>query len=169
MRSERASGLNWYIRAALWRDLPQILSIEEASHPDPWGAIALESEMAGPSHSRFWVAVIPDPRPKNVVGYVCFRWLADEVYVINLTVAPDARGRGVGSGLLGAVVEWGGRKGAETAVLEVRGDNEQALRLYRKFGFRPAIPRISPGLPVVMVLPLNVRGQSPLGLAKHSS
>lgn len=166
MGSKRAGALNWHIRAARMEDLPQILSIEQASHPDPWGSMAFESEMTGSRHSRFWVAVLSDPPSRDVAGYVCFRWLADEVYVINLTVAPDRRGRGVGSGLLSAVIEWGGRKGAERAVLEVRGDNEQALGLYRKFGFRPACPQVCLGLPVVMVLPFSAT--APLRIATQS-
>jgi ribosomal-protein-alanine N-acetyltransferase len=168
MRSEGDSELSWYIRAAVWRDLPQILSIEEVSHPDPWGPMAFESEITGSSHSCFWAAVSPGPWPRNVLGYVCFRWLVDEIYVINLTVAPDARGNGVGSGMLAGVVEWGLRKGAEKAVLEVGGDNERALRLYRKFGFRPACSRISLGFPVVMVLPLKAQDLSPFGFATQS-
>lgn len=54
----------------------------------------------------------------------------------SLAVAPPWRGRGVGACLLGECVRLSRAAGAQAVVLEVDEDNEPALRLYRRFGFR---------------------------------
>jgi RimJ/RimL family protein N-acetyltransferase len=52
-----------------------------------------------------------------------------------MMVASDARGRGVGSALLSAAVDWARAAGAHKIALQVWPDNEGAIALYRKFGF----------------------------------
>jgi putative acetyltransferase len=54
---------------------------------------------------------------------------------IGMAVAPDWRGRGVGSALLAEAIRWARQVGVEKLVLSVYPDNEAALGLYRKFGF----------------------------------
>ena len=56
---------------------------------------------------------------------------------IEVMVRRDARGRGVGSALLRACVAWAdASKVVEKLGLAVFADNEKALQLYRKEGFR---------------------------------
>jgi ribosomal-protein-alanine N-acetyltransferase len=45
------------------------------------------------------------------------------------------RSKGIGTMLIEHVVVFGRGKGAKMAVLEVRRSNEEALGLYKKFGF----------------------------------
>ena len=52
-----------------------------------------------------------------------------------MMVAADARGRGVGSALLHAAIEWARGHGAHKVALQVWPHNEGAIALYRKFGF----------------------------------
>jgi RimJ/RimL family protein N-acetyltransferase len=52
-----------------------------------------------------------------------------------MMVAADARGRGVGSGLMSAAIEWAREAGAHKIALQVWPHNEAAIALYRKFGF----------------------------------
>lgn len=56
------------------------------------------------------------------------------VNVHDLSVAPDARGQGVGKALLEAVAEHARSLGCGKVTLEVRDDNP-AARLYRREGF----------------------------------
>lgn len=46
-----------------------------------------------------------------------------------------ARGRGLGRRLVGSLLAWGAMHGAKRGLLQVQGDNEIALRLYRSLGF----------------------------------
>lgn len=52
-----------------------------------------------------------------------------------VTVAPDARGLGVGRALVEAIVESAGEQGIEVLTLEVRGNNHGAIALYESCGF----------------------------------
>jgi RimJ/RimL family protein N-acetyltransferase len=54
---------------------------------------------------------------------------------IGMMVAPDWRGRGVGSALMTEALRWALEMGVEKLALSVYPDNEPARALYRKFGF----------------------------------
>ena len=54
---------------------------------------------------------------------------------LGMLVAAAWRGRGVGSALLGAAVDWARQSGAHKVSLQVWPHNDAALALYRKFGF----------------------------------
>jgi RimJ/RimL family protein N-acetyltransferase len=54
---------------------------------------------------------------------------------IGMAVAREWRGRGVGSALLAAGIEWARRHGLHKLSLGVFAHNEAAIALYRKFGF----------------------------------
>ena len=52
-----------------------------------------------------------------------------------LAVAPHAAGLGIGRALTEALIEDARRARVEVLTLDARGDNERALRLYRRLGF----------------------------------
>jgi RimJ/RimL family protein N-acetyltransferase len=54
---------------------------------------------------------------------------------IGMAVLKEWRGRGVGSALLAAAIEWARAEGLHKLSLEVFPHNEAAIGLYRKFGF----------------------------------
>jgi RimJ/RimL family protein N-acetyltransferase len=54
---------------------------------------------------------------------------------IGMTVAREWRGRGVGSALLAAAIEWARERGLHKLSLGVFAHNAAAIALYRKFGF----------------------------------
>ena len=56
----------------------------------------------------------------------------------SLATAPEARGQGVGSALLLAADDAVRRRGCRALKLEVRTDNDAAIRLYERHGFRRA-------------------------------
>jgi GNAT superfamily N-acetyltransferase len=53
-----------------------------------------------------------------------------------LYVSPAARSRGVGSALLGAVLETAKARGMIAVLLEVDAAHQKVLSLYQRFGFR---------------------------------
>jgi putative acetyltransferase len=55
---------------------------------------------------------------------------------LGMAVAPEWRGRGVGSALLVEAIRWGNEMRVEKLALSVYPHNEAALGLYRKFGFQ---------------------------------
>jgi RimJ/RimL family protein N-acetyltransferase len=54
---------------------------------------------------------------------------------IGMEVAQEWRGRGVGSALLAAAIEWSREQGLHKLSLAVFPHNAAAIALYRKFGF----------------------------------
>lgn len=77
-----------------------------------------------------------------VVGHVEARMRRDEAagfvgaYVEELAVAPEWRGRGVGTALMAAVDEWARGRGAMSVALDHFHTNEGAHRLYSRLGFQ---------------------------------
>jgi len=125
------------IRPAERKDLQAVMRVEQASFPQPWPQEAFAYYLDRPG---FLVAC--DPRaPIAVVGFV----VADTTiqdgrlvgHIKDLAVAPDARGRGIGSALVERGLARLRDADVSTARLEVRANNDPARALYRGFGFRP--------------------------------
>lgn len=78
----------------------------------------------------------------EVAGHVEARMRRDEAagfvgtYVEELAVAPEWRGRGVGTALMASVAEWARGKGALSVALDHFHTNEGAHRLYARLGFQ---------------------------------
>ena len=60
----------------------------------------------------------------------------DEVELARIIVAPDARGQGIGTALVRALLVPGLATGHSEVFLRVRPDNERAIRVYRRVGFQ---------------------------------
>jgi RimJ/RimL family protein N-acetyltransferase len=71
----------------------------------------------------------------HIVGELAIEVAGYGVADFGMMVAADARGRGVGSALLSAAIDWARQAGAHKVALQVWPHNEAAIALYRKFGF----------------------------------
>lgn len=99
-------------------------------------AYAAESE--GPGR-RSWTGI--DSRTGQEVGHVSLRLDVErvEARLGRVLVAPEARGRGVGAGMLGEVLSLAfGALGFRSVELGVFSHNTSALRLYERMGFQVA-------------------------------
>jgi [ribosomal protein S18]-alanine N-acetyltransferase len=73
-----------------------------------------------------------------VAGFLAARTLAaGESEILNLAVAPEFRGRGIGRALLRAWME----EAAGTIYLEVRSSNQAAQKFYKSLGFEVVVVR----------------------------
>ncbi len=152
--SERGTGFT--VRSAVPEDEPAMLEIQQSSavhhatiDPDRWRMPAME---AAARSRRHWHRVAP--RDEGIVA------VADDGTVIGmvelwrkrprdpdsariprihvdlgLAVAPEWRGRGVGTALMGAAEAWAREHGAERMALDLDAANEGALRLYERLGY----------------------------------
>jgi len=59
----------------------------------------------------------------------------DEVELISMWVAPEARGRAVGAALIEAIVVWALEQHVPRVTLDVRETNVSAINLYKRLGF----------------------------------
>ncbi len=106
----------------------------------PWPTVEMWTKrLADGAESERRVALVALER-EQVVGH-CSLWKNERVRLAHggslaMGVAPGWQGRGIGSRLIGAVLEvadnWMGLRRVE---LTVYTDNAPALALYRKFGF----------------------------------
>ena len=72
---------------------------------------------------------------EQIVGFIAFRIVADEMEVFNLAVSPSHRRKGAGSSLLAAAIEMALESHAIVMFLEVRESNAAAISFYAKRGF----------------------------------
>jgi [ribosomal protein S18]-alanine N-acetyltransferase len=120
------------IRRLTYADLPQVIAIERRAFPTPWSLAMFVLELSKPSGIS--LAAFLDER---LVGYlVCSRY--DSVWhLMNVAVDDRLRRQGIGSTMLERLFELADKPN-EQYTLEVRTSNDDAIRLYERFGFRAA-------------------------------
>ena len=128
-RSEAEHGV--VVRRLTYGDLPSVLSIERRSFPTPWSLAMFVLELSKPSG-----ICLAATAEQGLTGYlVCSRY-ADVWHLMNVAVAPELRRRGIATMLMQRLFEHAGEDARFT--LEVRTSNDEAIAMYRRFGFRPA-------------------------------
>lgn len=93
----------------------------------------LQDAIDATASSRFRVASGPGGR---VIGYAVTGRAAERGYLQRLAVDPAHRARGTGTALVLDGLAWLHRRRARSVVVNTQEDNESALRLYRRLGFR---------------------------------
>ena len=115
-----------------WWHIAQLMPVERALFaPEPWTERMFWSELGQLDTRHYLVALAGE----QVLGYAGLCDYPDEAFVQTIAVAPTAQGTGLGSRLLGALVQEAGRRGQRAVSLEVRADNAAAQRLYERHGF----------------------------------
>ncbi len=108
----------------------KILEIERGSFATPWSYNSLREQM-DIEFSHIWCLV----RDEDLIGYICFWEVLDEVHLLNIAVSPFERNKGYASIMMAKLIEYSHEKGFKSVYLEVRPSNLSAIRLYEKFGF----------------------------------
>ncbi|MGZ5424280.1 MAG: ribosomal protein S18-alanine N-acetyltransferase [Candidatus Aminicenantales bacterium] len=123
----------FFIRRMREEDLPAVRAIETLSFSNPWSDNTFRGEIQNTSIS-FPMVVVRRPG-EEVLAYVIFWQIRDDVQVNNVAVHPDCRGRGLGEAMIRYVIAKSREAGATFMTLEVRQSNTPALTLYKKLGF----------------------------------
>lgn len=132
-RGEAAERMTLVVREAIDADIDTVLRIEQDSFSDPWARGGFEPLLRAP-HCLF---VVAERAPGELVSAYCIaRWVEDEAEVLNIAVADEERGQGIGGKLLDHVVAELEEKGVRHIFLDVRDSNTAARELYRSRGFR---------------------------------
>ncbi len=121
-------------------DLPRVMEIERVAFAHPWSEDLFRREL---THSWSSILVATEQASADLgepvevlIGFVICWLVHDELHILNLAVAQEARRRGVARALLREATEQARRSGAVLATLEVRRSNLGALELYRSLGYR---------------------------------
>jgi len=114
-------------------DLPQVHAMDQMIYETPWSVSSFSYELGNPE-TIMKVAEISG----MIIGYICVRTILDVTHIMKIGVLEKFRKRGVGSELLRLAlrdIRHAGR-GIKAVTLEVRPSNKDAIRLYKKAGFR---------------------------------
>lgn len=116
-------------RPMQFEDLDRVMEIEPRIYSHPWS----RGNFADSLHAGYscWVYEFNG----DVVGYAVMMSVLDEAHLLNISIAGDYQGRGMGRALLEHVIETARRHGAQMMFLEVRPSNTNAIALYESMGF----------------------------------
>ena len=131
------------VRPAQEEDLPAILDLLEAVAAEgrwlgteaPVDRAArmevLAARVAGGTRAVHYVAVSEG----EMVGQLSMELQASNVAELGMLVAREWRGRGIGTALVEAGLQWARAAGSHKVTLQMWPHNDAARALYRKFGF----------------------------------
>lgn len=112
-------------------DLDRVLEIEQKSFEQPYSREILAQEL------KIKVAhLLVATFRRQVIGYIDFWLVADEMELTSIAVHPDFKRSGVGDQLMTAMMRFAEENEAAFVYLDVRVSNLPAQRLYAKFGFQ---------------------------------
>jgi len=120
-----------HFRMMVAADLDEVLAIESDCYPTPWTAQQFKDELQNSVAS-----ILLCERETKIVGYICYWLIVDEMQILNVAVAPQARRNGIAEQLLNRAFSDCQQRGLTVAWLEVRAGNSGAITLYRNNGFR---------------------------------
>jgi len=131
----------WELTRATPADIGPLVELESRCFDWPWGRLSFEGELTvtGADSRVAWITTAP--REKQIVGYIFFRFIAEEVHIFRLAVDSAWRRRGIGTRLVAECLGAARARGLTAAVLEARPSNTEAVELYRKLGFRAVATR----------------------------
>lgn len=108
-------------------DFPFIQAIERKAFPDPWPEEAFTDFLFPWAFSLF--------AGEELVGYIFYQGVEDEMVIINFAIDPGHQGRGLGDYLLENSMQEMYAHGVRHIYLDVRNSNVKARNLYHKHGF----------------------------------
>jgi [ribosomal protein S18]-alanine N-acetyltransferase len=121
------------VAAPLRLDIQAVVSLaqlEAHCFPDPWDEATFAAAFGRPVFVAYGI-----PGGTGLHAYLTAYLVGDELEIVNIAVAPELRGRGLGTRLLGHVLQQADKMGINQVYLEVRAGNVPARRLYARHGF----------------------------------
>lgn len=112
-------------------DVPQVHEIELKTFHTPWTYQSFVDEMTTNKCARYVVA----EDDGKILGYAGAWLVFDEGHITNIAVDEAARGRGIGTMVTKALMQYAANMGVQYMTLEVRKSNLVAQGLYKKLGF----------------------------------
>lgn len=111
-------------------DIDEVVALEESVYPYPWSRGDFADSLASGYHA--WVL---RNQSMQLMGYFLVMQMVDEAHLLNVAVAQEWQGQGLGRFLLNQSVACSRGLGLESMLLEVRPSNTRALELYERYGF----------------------------------
>lgn len=112
------------------KDAPCVAKIENECFSQPFK----ESDILEYLKNPIWHFLVAKDG-KNVLGYISFTKILDEIQIVNVATAPTFRKMGVGKSLISYLLDFAKENEVNKLFLEVRESNVPAINLYSRFGF----------------------------------
>ncbi len=113
-------------------DLDSIKDSLFSDYDDFWNYSTFKSELLNPN-SKYIVAKINN----EIVGFAGIWKAVDDIHITNIVTAKKFRKHHIGSTMLSKLIEMAEDEKEITSItLEVNSNNEPAIKLYEKFGFK---------------------------------
>ncbi len=117
-------------------DLADLVALDQLCLGGMWSLEGYQREWQSPNTVLLSLkSLASESCPAQLIGSGAFWQILEEAHITLLMVHPEYQGRGLGTWLLGSLLEEAVARGLERATLEVRVSNERAIALYQKFGF----------------------------------
>ena len=126
---------NLHIDSMTREDLDVVLDIERASFKNPWGRISFLNDLTNKCSHNFVLRLENSCQTYQIIAYLCFRYIIDEIHILKIAVAPAYRHQGIAAYFLNYCMGTIGERHINSAYLEVRQFNSAAISLYKKNGF----------------------------------
>jgi ribosomal-protein-alanine N-acetyltransferase len=125
----------WQLCRLTSEDIQPVLEIEHLSFRRPWLQQSFVSELTCQQACALVVRLQSQGATDEIAGYMCLRFILNEMHILKIAVAPARRRQGIATWLLGKAFQLGMQRAVVLAQIEVRPSNEPALALYQKLGF----------------------------------
>jgi len=113
-----------------YEDIREVMRIEESIYRHPWTAGNFADSLDSGYVCK--VAVLAGA----MVGYAVLMPSVDEAHLLTIGIAAGHQRQGLGTEVLGKILDIARGLGTRRVLLEVRPSNAAALALYRRGGFR---------------------------------
>ena len=111
-------------------DLDEVMPIETQIYPHPWS----RGNFLDSLRSHYQSLTVRDGAGR-LLGYFLVMEAVDEAHLLNISVAAEVQGEGLGHLLLHYAVDLARQHRMQMILLEVRVSNLRALHVYQRYGF----------------------------------
>lgn len=122
-------------RPMLWDDVATVMDVERELYPFPWTEGNFRDSLS--AGYNCWVCAFGP----HVIGYAVMMLAAGEAHVLNIAIARDWQGQGLGRAFMQHLIKLAREYAATEIFLEVRPSNAVARRLYHDMGFNEIATR----------------------------
>jgi ribosomal-protein-alanine N-acetyltransferase len=131
-------GLHLQVIRSDKSDILALLEMERQIYDGqmPWRQRDFQNELA--RRDSLYLSLYDKSR---LAAFIGMRITPKDAHITNISVLPDYQKRGIGTYLLGFMIEHAKSAGCREVSLEVLADNKGAQRLYKRFGFKTALVR----------------------------
>src|SRR5262245_44336848 len=131
MTVQKKEQLYVHIRWMIRRDMPEVLSIENASFEFAWS----EEDFIRCLRQRNCIGMVAE-HEERIVGFMIYELHRNRLHLLNFAVRADFHRRGVGSRMTTKLISKLSTQRRDRITLEVRETNLAAQLFFRQMGFR---------------------------------